>query len=375
MTTCLYLSHEEQNNVTSRRTFILIVAIAIGALAAYVLWSYIQGVEDDLNQGAERAAVYMVVTEIPEDTRGDDARRTSIELREIPNDIKPANAVTELSQIDGKVAASTMVANEIVKVGDFIDPVVKQTSFSDLLPEGMVTVSLSVNRVAAAGGFLAPGDEANMMILHDGWNEAVAAEGEELSEDEKELNEAIEETIYQQPARYFYQKVKIMAIDDRLAPRAGDAVAEGVTVTGGGIITIAAPPAAALKIMSVPSASVVFNLLPDGYEAQVFDPVTAEELLDGRLPGEIEEFLTPYGPEGWDAFIDGDGEGVDTDPLAFDPDNDSSIADSPFGGGSSDSGNGGTEEPAADESGDATVDSGSDGEGAGTEDNPFADGE
>ena len=355
--------------MTSRRTFILIVAIAIGALAAYVLWSYIQGVEDDLNQGAERAAVYMVVTEIPEDTRGDDARRTSIELREIPNDIKPANAVTELSQIDGKVAASTMVANEIVKVGDFIDPVVKQTSFSDLLPEGMVTVSLSVNRVAAAGGFLAPGDEANMMVIDEFTPTTVEDEGDELTTEEKELNRAIDTTMYSQPARYFFQRVKIMAIDDRLAPRAGDAVAEGVTVTGGGIITIAAPPEAALRIMSVDPSKVVFNLLPDGYEAEIFQPVVPEELLDGRLPGEIDDYLTPYGPDGWDAFIDGEGEGGDA--LAFDPDNGSEISDSPFGGGSSDGGGSNAETP-ADEPAPAA---GDDGEDTSTEDNPFAEGE
>ncbi len=304
--------------MTSRKTLILIAAIAIGTVAAYVLWSYVQGVKTDLEDGAQRTDVFMVITDIPENTRGEDAQRTSIEVREIPNDIKPANAVTDLAQITGKVAASTMVTNEILKVGDFIDPVVKQTSFSDLLPEGMITASINIDRVRAAGGFLAPGDEVNMMILQDGWIQLEEDEddGIVLSAEDEAYNIATEATPYQNPARFFYQKVKILAIDNQLSPRAGEEVVDtGVTVTGGGIITIAAPPDAILRIMSVPSSAIAFNLLPDGYEPAVWNHVTADEIVLDVLPGEDENFLTPYGPGGYEAFINGETDGS---AIAFD---------------------------------------------------------
>lgn len=320
--------------MTSRRTLILIVAIAIGALAAYVLWSYIQGVEDGLNEGAQRAEVFMVVEDIAEDTRGEDAQRRAIELREIPNDLLPANAVTDLTQITGKVAKDNLVTNEILKVGDFIDPIVKQTSFSDLLPEGMITVSINMDRVRAAGGFLAPGDEVNMMVVADGWQKIPEEEGVELTEEEKEYNAQAAATPYQTPTRFFYQKVKILAIDNQLAPRAGEEVDTTVTVTGGGIITIAAPPEAALRLLSVPSGSVLFNLLPDGYEPQLWESISAEEIVANILPGEDEDLLTPYGPGGFDAFIEGESDGS----IAFD-DSDSSLNDNSFtgpGGGGSD---------------------------------------
>ncbi len=331
--------------MTSRKTLILIAAIAIGTVAAYVLWSYIQGVKDDLNEGAQQADVFMVTTDIPEGTRGEDAQRTSIEVRQIPNNIKPANAVTDLSQITGKVALSNMVTNEILKVGDFIDPSVKQTSFSDLLPEGMVTASINIDRVRAAGGFLAPGDEVNMMVLQDGWAEIekqVDADGNEvpLTPEAIEYNNAAEATVFQQPARWFYQKVKILAIEDRLAPRAGEEVVDtGVTVTGGGIITIAAPPDAILRIMSVPSSAIVFTLLPDGYEAQVWTELTSDEIITDLLPGEDENYLTPYGPGGYDAFIDGNTDGA---AIAFDEDGND--IGGPSSGSTGDSG--GNSEPA-----------------------------
>ena len=299
--------------VTSRRTLILIAAIAIGTVAAYILWSYIQGVEDDLNAGAEQADVFMVITDIPEGTRGEDAQRTSIEVRQIPNNIKPANAVTDLAQITGKVSDGNLVTNEILKVGDFIDPSVKQTSFSDLLPEGMVTASINIDRVRAAGGFLAPGDEVNMLVINDEAFASPFADVEEgdLTDDQRRTNAAFAGSPYSSPARWFFQKVKILAIEDQLAPRAGEEVVDtGVTVTGGGIITIAAPPDAILRILSVPSSSIVFTLLPDGYEAQVWNNLTPDEVDTDILPGEDENFLTPYGPGGFDAFVDGDTEGA-----------------------------------------------------------------
>ncbi len=298
--------------MTSRRTLILIAAIAIGTVASYVLWSYIQGVKDDLNEGAQQADVFMVITDIPEGTRGEDAQRTSIEVRQIPNNIKPANAVTDLAQITGKVALSNMVTNEILKVGDFIDPSVKQTSFSDLLPEGMVTASINIDRVRAAGGFLAPGDEVNMMVVGEPWEQPFGSiPDDELTEEQRRDNNAVGGTPYQAPGRWFYQKVKILAIEDRLAPRAGEEVVDtGVTVTGGGIITIAAPPDAILRIMSVPSSAIVFTLLPDGYEAKVWNNLTLDEVIEDILPGEDENYLTPYGPGGYNAFIDGDTEGA-----------------------------------------------------------------
>ncbi|MEE9417814.1 MAG: Flp pilus assembly protein CpaB [Acidimicrobiales bacterium] len=348
--------------MTSRRTLILIVAIAIGALAAYVLWSYIQGVEDGLNEGAARAEVFMVITDINEDTRGEDAQRTSIEVRDIPNDLRPANAITDLTQITGKVAKDNLVANEILKVGDFIDPIVKQTSFSDLLPEGMITVSINMDRVRAAGGFLAPGDEVNMMVVADGWQEIPEEEGVELTAEEKEYNAQVKATPYQSPTRFFYQKVKILAIDNQLAPRAGEEVDTTVTVTGGGIITIAAPPEAALRLLSIPSGSVLFNLLPDGYEPQLWEAISAEEIVANILPGEDENLLTPYGPGGFDAFVAGESDGS----IAFD-DSSSSLNDNSFtgqggGGASDDSGSNNSdpeieieEDPIAEESPDTTI--------------------
>lgn len=298
--------------MTSRRTLILIAAIAIGTVAAYILWSYIQGVKDDLNEGAQQADVFMVITDIPEGTRGEDAQRTSIEVRQIPNNIKPANAVTDLAQITGKVSESNMVTNEILKVGDFIDPSVKQTSFSDLLPEGMVTAAINIDRVRAAGGFLAPGDEVNMMIVGEAWEIPNEVVGDAvLTDEEKRENDAVGGTPYQAPGRWFYQKVKILAIEDQLAPRAGEEVVDtGVTVTGGGIITIAAPPDAILRIMSVPASSIVFTLLPDGYDAQIWNNLTLEEVIEDVLPGEDPNYLTPYGPGGYQAFIDGDTDGA-----------------------------------------------------------------
>ena len=46
--------------MSQRRTLILIAAIAIGALALFLVWQYVNGVQDQAYSDAERVKVYLV---------------------------------------------------------------------------------------------------------------------------------------------------------------------------------------------------------------------------------------------------------------------------------------------------------------------------
>jgi len=59
--------------VSSRRTLILIAAVVVGAIAAYALWAYIGGIEDEANDNAERVEIFKIVQDIPKGTFGDEA--------------------------------------------------------------------------------------------------------------------------------------------------------------------------------------------------------------------------------------------------------------------------------------------------------------
>ena len=68
--------------MSSRRTLILIAAVLVGAIAAYALFTYVGGIEDEANDNAERVKIFKIVQDIPKGTFGDEAfAQGLIELR------------------------------------------------------------------------------------------------------------------------------------------------------------------------------------------------------------------------------------------------------------------------------------------------------
>ncbi len=319
---------------------ILIGAIAIGCIAAFVLWNYIQNVKSDLEAGAEVVPVYVVSADVLKGTTGEDAQRTSIEVRQVPADIRPANAISDLNQIAGMVALNDLAANQVLVPGMFVDPLVARTSFADLITPGNVAYTFSVSAAKAVGGFVAPGDEVNMLI---------SVGGTDLGEDDENATDGGEDNnidnllgsqgsngdgrneddriacfdcaINVTPHRYLYQRVKILAVGTSLTPQPGDAAEPdtGIAPTGGGSYTVLVPDEVAQLLASIDQGAITFTLLPEDYQATPLPPLDDDNFL--ILPGEDPERLTPWGPDG---YIEGDesSEGTETGddtPSADDP--------------------------------------------------------
>ena len=86
----------EEVGVSSRRTLILIAAVLVGAVAAFALWTYVGGIEDEANDNAERVEIYKIVQDIPKGTFGDEAfAQGLIEQDEIAQEYRPATAITD----------------------------------------------------------------------------------------------------------------------------------------------------------------------------------------------------------------------------------------------------------------------------------------
>ena len=56
--------------MSSRRTLILIAAVLVGAVAAYALWTYVGGIEDEANDNAKRVQIFKIVQDIPKGPTG-----------------------------------------------------------------------------------------------------------------------------------------------------------------------------------------------------------------------------------------------------------------------------------------------------------------
>jgi pilus assembly protein CpaB len=277
--------------VSSRRTLILIAALLVGAIAAYALYTYIGGIEDEANENAERVRIFKIVQDIPKGTFGDEAFSLGyIEEDVIAREYRPATAITTPAQIDGLVAISDLPANQVVVSNQFVSQAESLSTFSSLLKNNEVAISVSIDQVRGVAGLLVPGDFVNMMVTGAApaaAPDAPAAEGQAGTE------------VYSQPARYLFQKVQILAIGQTRKLEPGETAATNadgtpVASTTSGLLTFALPATAAQQIASVNSGSFYLTLVPKDYQPTPLPPLD----VNAPLPGETADQLTPYGPAG-----------------------------------------------------------------------------
>src|SRR5438067_3411690 len=151
--------------MSSRRTLIIIAAVAVAAIAAVANVTYLNGVQSRAYANAKRVYVYRVKQDIDKGTTGDVAiGKDLIERRQIPQEFRPGNALTDLNQIKSKVALATLSAGQVVVDGQFVDPIKAQTTTRDRIPAGQVAFTVSVDQVHGVGNLLYPGDQVDVSV-------------------------------------------------------------------------------------------------------------------------------------------------------------------------------------------------------------------
>lgn len=252
---------------------ILIVAVVVGALAALGLYQYVGGVEDRAYANAERVEVWMVADAIPKGTSAEVALAQQLITKQlVPADVRPTTFISDPSvELSGLMAVTDLPVNAILVEGNFVAPSRAITGITNRLEEqDLVTYTLSVDEVRGVAGMLSPGDDVNIMVT-----QPIEAPG----------------LPYAHSARMLYQKVRVLAIGTQLAPDLGEAGADAVEqVSGAGLVTLAVPPEAALRLAAVDAGSLYLSLVPKSYEPAPVLPIDPAEVL----PGEDPRRLTPY---------------------------------------------------------------------------------
>jgi pilus assembly protein CpaB len=282
--------------VSSRRTMILIAAVAIGLLAAFALINYVSGVEDRANEGAERVPVLVVREDIEKGTSGTAVIEQSfIAQDKIARSFLPATAITDIDQIVGKVAFNNFAANQILVEGMFVDPAISRVGFGELLEGSNVAISISVDTIGGVAGLLVPGDEVDIF----------ATDGDGGASDDGGTTE--EGVLLDPSARLVYHEARILAIGADLAPQPGDAPpgegeeGEAAAEPSNGLITLDLPVEAAQLIATLHgNSSLVLALTGPDYTAKPIPRIDPNEL--DEFPGETDAEsrygrLTPYGAD------------------------------------------------------------------------------
>lgn len=250
----------------TRRTSMVIVAVALGGIASFTLYRHLQGIENQVYADAQQVEVVVATIDVPRGTVGDLAITSGLTTKMMPAEFRPASAITAIDSVRGKVANLDLPAGTVVVENAFVDPAqaVVNTN-AQLIPEGMVAISISIDQVRGVAGLVRPGDQVNMIINDPATPETPTK-------------------------RVLFQNVDVLFVGQTPAPQPGQdpaaTAAAPADPTGGGLLTLAVPPEAASRIAFISDSGIYLTLVrPDNAPVPV-PPVNGDNLLTGELtPG------------------------------------------------------------------------------------------
>ncbi len=268
--------------MSSRRTLILVGAILIGVIAALLIYNYVQGINRRANNNAKLVTVYVAKSDITKGTAGETATASkAIDTAQIPQQIRPATAITTTDQLSKKVALFDIPKNSVIITGMFVDPATAQISFRDRLTKRTwVAVSISIDQVHGVAGFLVAGDEVNMTMDVQPTDDPLA----------KQPNLIHIKSVPQ----YLYQKVFIIAVGNQPALQPGETASTTDSSQSSGVLTLEVPPAAVPWIViGQESGTLYLSLVTKDYVPSNI-PIVPFDVPN--FPGQDPSKLTPYGP-------------------------------------------------------------------------------
>jgi pilus assembly protein CpaB len=140
-----------------------IVALVLAVAGALVLTAYVRGADARASDGAAFVTVYVVTARIPAGTTAT-AAETRIAEKSIPASAAVAGRVTDLNQLDGKVADVALVPGEQILASRWLPPAEHAVHGKLQVPAGMQTVTIALPIERIVGGTVKVGDTVGIVI-------------------------------------------------------------------------------------------------------------------------------------------------------------------------------------------------------------------
>ena len=166
--------------MNKRKALAAIGALVLAVVSTLALVRYVKGAEDRAVAGEELVDVLVATADIKAGTSAAELA-DRVASQSVQAKVRPDNAVTAFTQIDGLVAAIDLVKGEQLLTTRFINPGTFQgaRSASVLLPKGANEVTFKLAPERALGGQLRPGDTVSVLASFEPFdNETVAPQGD-----------------------------------------------------------------------------------------------------------------------------------------------------------------------------------------------------
>ncbi len=252
--------------MSSRRTLILIGAVVIGGLAAFLTLNYVRGVESRNAEANQLVEVLVASGAIPKGTAADDAIAAGlVEQAERRRADLPVGSVDRNAAIQGQVAAVDLNGGEIITGSMFVSDTQLSGSNALNLDRGNVAVTISVDEAAGVAGLIQPGDSINITarVSQPDEGSPLVQSMESAQGDEFQLV---------QPATAVFQDVNVLAVGQSLGEPVtttdedGQPVQDTAPQGNTGLITVQLPPEDAVLLASVRDSGLWLTLNRPDYE-------------------------------------------------------------------------------------------------------------
>ena len=269
---------------------ILVGALLLGGLAAFLTLNYVRGVENRVDEDSELVPVVVASAPVAKGAQASAAiAEGSLTLAKRPRKDVPANGVQRLADVEGQVAAIDLSGGEVVTSTMFAGIQDLTGSRSAGLDPGNVAITVNVDSASTSGGLIQPGDLVNLLVRF-GAVDAAPDDGTSVDgggTGSETLNIGEGGVVFPKPAGYAFQAVKVFAV----GTDAGTAVVKEETKEAEGkpaeaqnlstFLTVQMPPEEAALLASVRDAELYAVLVPPDYEIRPVEVLPAVPSLPG----------------------------------------------------------------------------------------------
>jgi pilus assembly protein CpaB len=256
--------------VGNRRVLILVVAVALAGLTAFLTFHYANSADERAFKDAQLVSVFLVKKDIPKGFPGEKALDEGyIGKDSIPRKFFPAKSITNAQVLRGQVALAPLSVGVPVVEGSFVEPRLAQESFAQRLEKGMQAVTLAVSDVQGVARLVVPGDHVNLMMTTDKQGAAGAA-----GAGDKET-------------QFVLQNVEVLAVGSSTALQPGEAAVQAQNLQAGqaktvdsGLMTFAVPGLDAERVVNASEVgSIHLTLVPPDFTSAPVPPVNHGNLF------------------------------------------------------------------------------------------------
>lgn len=249
--------------MASKRLLLSVTALVLALVAGLATFTYLRGVQKRAYHNASLVKVYTVSAPIARGTSGTAVIGGNVlKQGQIPAQYLPSDAVTDLATIRNEVASANLAPGQILESDLFVAPAstVSSSATAQAIPKGDVAISISVDSVRGVAGLIRPGDLIDILAQVTPGNE-----------------------------QFLYQNVNVLAVGTTVVQSGvvTTQTANAGSTSGSGLLTLAVPADAALRIAlaenSSVSGSIYLALVPPGNQASAQTPISQSNLIPANL--------------------------------------------------------------------------------------------